>query len=235
MESFRPDTGVPHRLGDAQTEAHLDDHAHVLLAVIDAYEVTQDDAWLRRAGAIADVLRSRFRDPETGALRDRPVDAPAAVSQLDRPLLSIADAPAPSGNGAAALGLLRLHAYTGDVEARDQGRAILRAFAGSAGRLGSAAATWLRAVAWEIRPLTHIVVIEEPGGPLRAEALRAVRPRTVLRLLEPGAAPSGAALPPELAAMITGATPRAYVCVDHSCAPPAGDVAALRGLLHPRG
>ena len=236
-EAFDPEVGVLHRVGDPASGVHVDDHAHLLLALIDAFEQTQDAVWLERATQVARVLQRRFRDPQTGALRDRPLDETATVATLERPHFPVADAPSPSGNGAAALGFLRLHAYTADEQAADDGRAILRAFAASMGRLGSAAATWLKALAWELMPVTTVVVVEPPGGPIWESALRAFHPRTVVRRLDPGSADGAAAsdlaaLPPELAAMVTGESPRGYVCSGRTCAAPAHDAPSLTERLH---
>jgi hypothetical protein len=241
-DAFTPETGVLHRVGDPDTAAHVDDQAHMLVALVDAFEQTQDPVLLEHALSVARVLRRRFLDPATGALRDRPLDEAGAVEALERPYFPIADAPSPSGNGAAALGLLRLHAYTGDTAAAADARGILRAFAGSAGRLGSAAATYMKALAWDLRPLTTVVVVEETGGPMWKTALRSVHSRTVVRRFEPGskrpdqvrtpAVGQAAGLPPELAAMVTGDAPRGYVCTGHSCAEPASDAVTLTQRLH---
>jgi uncharacterized protein len=229
-EGWTPAQGVLHRVGDASSGYHVDDHAQLLLALIDAFETTQDARWLERAAQLGAALRTHFRDPATGALRDRPADAVTTAAPLDRPYYPIADAPAPSGNGAAALALLRLHAYTGAAEWHDDALSILRAFAGSAPQLGSSAATWMKAVAWATRPITTVVVVEEPDGTLLREALATWRPRTVIRQFAPGAVVPDA-VPPEVAAMLSADVPRAYVCAGRTCAAPVGDAAALRALL----
>lgn len=231
-EGFAPDRGVLHRVGDPGSGVHLDDQAHVLLALVDAFEHTQDRAWIEHAAAVARVLRDRFRDPETGAMRDRPLDEAGIIATLDRAYYPIADAPSPSGNGAAALGLLRLHAYTGDEQVQADARSILRAFAGSAAQLGSSAATWMKALAWHLRPVTTVVVVEETGGPMWASALRSFHPRTVLQRLDPTRVEAPDTLPPELAAMVTGEAPRGYVCSGRTCAAPAADAIELTERLH---
>lgn len=244
--SFTPDVGVLHRVGDPGAGVHVDDQAHMLIALIDAFEQTQNAVWLDHATSVADVLHRRFLDPAVGALRDRPIDDNSGVAALERPYFPIADAPSPSGNGAAALGLLRLHAYTGNSAAIDDARAILRAFAGSASRLGSAAATYMKALAWDLRRVTTVVIVEEADGPMWKTALRSVHPRTLIRRFEPGLKPPdqvrtaagrpavehAAALPPELAAMLTGEAPRGYVCSGRTCAEPATDAVALTQRLH---
>src|SRR5690606_12867218 len=150
-------------------------------ALLDAWEWTQEAAWLERARRAADVMVRRFATP-SGALADRPTDEPGHGA-LATPYLPIADAPTPSGHGAAALALQRLHAITGEAKWLEQASAILRAFGASAGRLTSSAATWMKALSWSVRPVTTVVVVGEPAdeatGMLLAEALKVYRPRTV--------------------------------------------------------
>lgn len=236
-EGFTPEAGVLHRVGDPGSAVHVDDQAHVLLALVDAFEHTQDRTWLDHATAVAGVLRRRFRDPQTGALRDRPLDESGDVATLDRAYYPIADAPSPSGNGAAALGLLRLHAYTSEPQVREDAQSILSAFAGSAAQLGSSAATWMKALAWDLKPVTTIVVVEEAAGPMWQSALRSFHPRAVVLRLDPqptgaGETPPTGTLPPELAAMVTGEAPRGYVCSGRTCAAPAADAIELTERIH---
>ncbi len=225
--------GVLHRLGDSASGVLLDDQAHVLLACLDAFEYRQDDGWLERARAVADILLARFLEPASGAFRDRPADADAPVAALEEPLLPIADSPAPSGNASAALGLLRLHALTQDALWQDTAHGVLRAFAGTAQRLGSSAATYARALAWVLLPVTTIVVVDD--GSAGADALfdaarRTYRPRTVLRRVRAGAV-DAATLPAELRAMVGADAPRAYVCAGRTCAAPVTAPDALVDVL----
>jgi uncharacterized protein len=231
VDAFREGRGLLHRVGDDGSGFHLDDQAHALLAFLDAYEATQDDAWLDDARRTAAVMTRRFRDAQSGALQDRPNDEPAIAGVLARPYLPVADAPSPSGNGSAALGLLRLHALTGDEHARDDARLILEALAGGAARLGSSAATWVKAVGWALLPVTNVVVVEEEGSDeLFRAALESPRPRTAIRRFAPGTT-EPAALPPALQAMITAEAPRAYVCAGTTCAAPVADAGALAVVL----
>jgi uncharacterized protein YyaL (SSP411 family) len=95
----------------------------------------------------------------------------------------------------------------------------------------------MKALAWDLRPMTTVVVVEETGGPLWKTALRSVHPRTVVRRFEPGLkrpdqVRDQAGLPPELAAMVTGDAPRGYVCTGRTCAEPASDAVTLTQRLH---
>jgi uncharacterized protein YyaL (SSP411 family) len=176
----------------------------------------------------------RFADPLDAGLRDRAAGSATLARPLARAVLPIADSPTPSGNGTAALALLRLAELTADDEIREQGVALLRAFAGAAGRLGSAAATYVRALGWATRDPVQVVVVGQGavGRELLETALRCYRPRLSVRWLEAGGVPQEQ-LPPHLAAMVDATSPRAYVCVGRSCHPPVATPQELTRLLHP--
>jgi uncharacterized protein len=234
LESFDAERGYAHRVGDRAAGELMEDQAQVAAALVDAFEVTQRTVYLERARAVVDVMLARFRDPGTGGLLDRARDADAPAAPLQRAHLPIADSPVPSGNGVAALTLLRLAALTGVASYEDEAHAILRAFAGSAGRLGASAATWMKALAWSVQPVTTVVIVgDTANGPARElldTALRAYRPRTVVRAFDADDVDPDA-LPVELRAMVTGAAPRAYVCAGRTCAAPVAAADALRDLL----
>ena len=202
-------------------------------ALVDAFELTQQPQRLAQAGEVVAVLLGRFRDPSSGAFLDRPRDAGAAVPALAQPHLPIADAPAPAGNAVAALTLLRLGALTHEQRYRSIGEQVLRAFAGSAPRLASAAATYVKALAWVTGPVTTVVVVDTGAArdsALFRAAIEEYRPRTVVRYFSPGDVQPDT-LPEELRAMVGAEAPRAYLCAGTVCATPVSDAGALRRLV----
>ncbi|MBI4545519.1 MAG: thioredoxin domain-containing protein [Gemmatimonadetes bacterium] len=233
-EGFRAAEGIAHRLGDGEAGSFLDDQAYVARALVDAFELTQRPEHLERAEQVVQVMLRRFRDPESGALLDRPREERAAVPVIEEPHRPIADAPAPAGNAVAALTLLRLAALQQREEYRETAGQVLAAFAGSAPRMATAAATYFRALAWAVRPVSTLVLVGAAGEPaaeaLWAAALRTYRPRTVVRRFEPGAV-LAETVPPELRAMVTAEAPQAYLCVGKTCAPPASRPEELAELL----
>jgi uncharacterized protein YyaL (SSP411 family) len=231
--AFDPQFGLTHRLGDRAAGEYLDDHAHFAQALLDAFEYTQNRICLERAESLADYVEAHFLDPRAGAYRDRPQHAAAPTRGMAEASYSIADAPVPSGNGVMALVLLRLAALNDSAELRQRGERVLRAFAGSAPRLGSAAATYVRAVAWATLPVTTVAVVgnaDAASDPLFQTALRTYRPRTIVRWLRAGAEPPPE-LPAELLAMMTAAAPRAYLCRGQTCVPPMDEPAQLAAAL----
>jgi uncharacterized protein YyaL (SSP411 family) len=158
------------------------------------------------------------------------------VPALAQRHLPIADAPAPAGNAVAALTLLRLGALTHEERYRSIGEHVLRAFAGSAPRLASAAATYVKALAWVTDPVTTIVVVDAGAArdsALFRAAIEEYRPRTVVRYFSPGGV-EPATLPEELRAMVGAEAPRAYLCAGTVCATPVADAGALRRLVRER-
>ncbi len=230
--AFQAERGVAHRLGDRDTAEQLEDQAHLAQAMLDAFEYTQNLDYLQRAAALADVVEDRFNH-ESGAYRDRPRDAEAPTRGLAEPSLSIADSPVPSGNGTMALVLLRLAAFLGEDAYRQRALRVLRAFAGTAPRLGTSAATYVRAMAWATKPITTIVVVGRTvpaGDPLLRAALRVYRPRTIVRWVRAGEADT-MALPPELQAMVSAEAPRVYICIGQSCLAPFTSAEELETAL----
>jgi len=232
-EGFDAEDGVAHRVGDASAGAYLEDQAFFAQALVDAFEWSQRPEYLERARMVVELMLRRFRDSESGALSDRPRDE-AGEALLAEPHLPIVDAPAPSGNGIAALTLLRLAALTGEEWYDERAREILAAFAGSATQVPTAMATYVRAVDWATSPVTTVVVVgakgDEGADALFRAALQTYRPRTVVRRFAPGAV-QAEALPPALAAMVSGEAPRAYVCAGQTCAAPVSDAGELEELL----
>jgi uncharacterized protein YyaL (SSP411 family) len=233
-EAFDLEDGVAHRIGGDESGGYLEDQAYFAQALLDAFEWTQQGGFLERARQAAEVMVRRHSDIESGALSDRPAADPAPVGLLAEPHLPVVDAPAPSGNGVAALVLLRLAVLTGAPEYRQRALEVLGTFAGLARREPTAIATYLRAVEWATRPVATVVVVgaedDETAVALLRTALRTARPRLTIRHLTPSAIDE-TSLPAALRAMVTAITPRAYLCVGESCAEPVSEPEALEKLL----
>ncbi|HYL95830.1 MAG TPA: thioredoxin domain-containing protein, partial [Terriglobales bacterium] len=115
----------------------LDDYAFSALACLDAYEATSDLSYFHFAQRIADRMIARFFDDAAGGFFDAEnTDAQDALGVLAARRKPFQDSPTPSGNSAAIMALLRLHAYTSDAAYRDKAERTLRVFAGVAEQFG---------------------------------------------------------------------------------------------------
>ena len=111
--------------GDAHLNAYLEDHAFLLEALLTLYEATFEQRWFERARALAETMIARFGDPERGGFFSTSDDHEELIARRKE----IGDHPIPSGNSAAAMGLLRLAALTGERAYEQQAEGVFRLFA----------------------------------------------------------------------------------------------------------
>ncbi|HKM48992.1 MAG TPA: thioredoxin domain-containing protein [Terriglobales bacterium] len=229
-----------------ESSGGLDDYAFAVIACLDAYEATADLSYFRFARAIGEAMVAWFFDAEAGGFFDTRGTAgeKTALGILGTRRKPFQDSPTPAGNSAAAIALLRLHAYTNDASHRDQAEQTLEVYAGVAGQHGIFAATYGLAVVRFLQPHTQVVVV---GNDEKATELyrTAVRPlglsRAVLRLDADKAVAQN--LPAALAETIPnlpalgGGRSFAVVCSGFACQPPVFDAQelarALRAQAHP--
>jgi uncharacterized protein YyaL (SSP411 family) len=141
----------------------------------------------------------------------------------------------------AAIGLLRLHHYTGDANYRDKAEQTLETFAGVAEQFGIFAGTYGIAVAHFFQPHTQVVVVIGDDADGRAAELYSAAAasfafgKSVIRLAANQAIADN--LPPALAATIpnlpdlTSGRSFAVVCSGFSCQPPVWEPGKLQEVL----
>jgi uncharacterized protein YyaL (SSP411 family) len=222
----------------------LDDYAFTLIACLDAYEASADLSYFRFAEKIAAAMITRFSDTREGGFFDiaiGPETDGMVLGALAARRKPMQDSPTPAGNPAAAIGLLRLYAYTNDQKYRTLAENTLKAFAAIAGHYGLFAATYGIALDMYLHPHTQVVVIGsgDQANKLQSAALaRFSLNKSVLRLAQGEAVPQ--MLPPALAETIPnlpavkeGKT-TAVVCSGFTCQPPTSDISELTTALEAR-
>ena len=108
----------PTTAAEARLAAYLEDHAFLLEALLTLYEATFDPRWFDAARELADTILDRFADAEHGGFFATADDHEALIARRK----DLEDAPIPSGASAAAFGLLRLAALTGEHALRGRRR-----------------------------------------------------------------------------------------------------------------
>jgi uncharacterized protein len=236
-EAWSDDRGLSHVIAYADASAEhrfvpgvLDDYAFTVIACLDAFEATADISYFRFAQKIADIMIALFYDETSGGFFDTPQTSTAALGALEARRKPFQDSPTPAGDPAAAIGLLRLYAFTNNTDYRDKAQDTLEVFAGVAEQFGIYAGTYGLASVWLAHPHLQIVIVGEGAA---AEALyrAAVKPfavnKTVLHIRD--AVAVGASLPPALAETIPNlpgigeGRPLAVVCSNFTCQPPISD------------
>src|SRR6202035_2997333 len=102
-----------HRIDGPALEGSLDDQVFGVIALLDAYETTLQPRYFEAAKPTLDLAIERYGNTESGGFFDRPSDA-APMGGLEVRRKPFQDSPTPSANSAAAIALVRMHAFTGE-------------------------------------------------------------------------------------------------------------------------
>jgi uncharacterized protein YyaL (SSP411 family) len=209
--------------GEARLNAYLEDHAFLLEALLTLYEASFESRWFEQGRALAETMIERFGDPERGGFFSTSEDHEELIARRKE----IGDHPIPSGNSAAALGLLRLAALSGERRYEEQAVSVLCLFARAAPRQPDAFAHLLRALDFRLAAVKEVALVGAELEPLAEVVRTAHRPHAVL-----AGGPEGSEVP----ALLEGRTEidgraAAYVCEHFTCRTPVTDAHALDALL----
>jgi uncharacterized protein YyaL (SSP411 family) len=209
--------------GDARLNAYLEDHAFLLEALLTLYEASFESRWFEQAEALAKATIARFGDPERGGFFSTSADHEELIVRRKE----IGDHPIPSGNGAAALGLLRLAALSGDDHYEAEARRVLHLFAKPATEHPETFAHLLRALDFHLSPTKEVALVGNDLNELAATVRTQFRPHLVL-----AAGLEGSDQPPLLQHRTElDGHPTAYVCEHFTCKTPVTSAKALASLL----
>jgi uncharacterized protein YyaL (SSP411 family) len=227
--------GFGHRIGGPALDGSLDDQVFGVLALLDAFESTLNVRYFAAAQKTMDLAIARYGDAEGGGFFDRAHDA-APMGGLDVRRKPFQDSPTPGANSAAAIALLRVHAFSGANRYRDLAEKTLEAFAKIAPQYGLFAATYGLAASLFIHHPVQIVVTgaadDWVAQSLELAARRTFRFGKAVLRVTPGTdtSPLPAALR-ETLPHLPADKPVAVVCAGQTCLPPASNATQLSALL----
>jgi uncharacterized protein YyaL (SSP411 family) len=214
--------------GEARLNAYLEDHAYLVEALLTLYEATFDVRWFDAARETADAMIDRFADAENGAFFTTSHDHEELIARRK----DADDHPIPSGNSAAAFGLLRLAALTGESRYSDHAEGVFGLLGRVAAQHPQAVAHLLRGIDFHLARVQEVALVAPAGqdgvGELSAVVRSKLRPHAVL-----AGGPEGTERP-ELMSGRTAVDGRAaaYVCENFACRRPVtepGELAAALG------
>ena len=213
--------------GRAKQDGFLDDHAFLAAGLLDLHEACGHRHHLEHARELVAALDARFWDDQNGGYYYTAHDGERLLAR-SKPG---ADGSLPSGNGAAALVLLRLFSLTGVEAYRDRAEEILRLFHEPARKNPFGYVTCLEALERYVGGGTEIVLVGV-AGTSSFELERAVADCYVPHLSIVRSAPADGAPPPLAEGRpAVGGLPTAYVCRHFSCSRPLTSADELRALL----
>ena len=209
--------------GRARIDAYLEDHAFLVEALVALYEATGEPRWYGEATALADGMIERFSDPERGGF----FTTASNHEQLAARRKDLEDSPIPSGNSAAALGLLRLGMLSGEGGYERHGLGVLRLLFPIAARHPGAFGHLLQAADFYLAPVKEVAIVGPPSeaAPLLRVVRDAYRPHVVLAVGEADGVP-----------LLEGRVPvdghaAAYVCERFVCQAPVASAEDLAEAL----
>jgi uncharacterized protein len=172
---------------------------------------------------LAETIVARFEDPERGGFFTTADDR----SQLIVRRKDLEDSPIPSGNSAAAYGLLRLARLSGNQDYERQAVGVLRLLFPLATRHPLAFGHLLRAADFYLASVREVAVVgpREEADELLKVVRGAFRPHLVLA----GGPPDGVPLLQGRDAVDGHAA--AYVCLHFACQAPVTSAAELSNAL----
>jgi uncharacterized protein YyaL (SSP411 family) len=196
--------------GNTRLNGYLDDYAFLAWGVLELLQARWRDDELEFARALVDAMLEHFEDKTSGGFFFTSDDHETLVFR-PKP---VHDEAIPSGNGIAALVLLRLGHLLGETSYLDAAERTLHALLGEAGQHPASCNTLLTALEESLHP-GEIVVIrgpEEEAWVWAQSAMSSYAPRRMVVALPP----ESASLPDRPArGQLT-----AYVCTGRSCSPP---------------
>jgi len=211
--------------GRAHLNAYLEDHAFLLEALLSLYEATFEQRWFERARSLAETMIARFGDAERGGFFSTADDHEALIARRKE----IGDHPIPSGNSAAAMGLLRLSSLTGERGYEQQAESVFRLFARPAASHPESFAHLLRAIDFHLSPTKEVALVGDDLAELASTVRTKFRPHLVL-----SGGQAGTETPELLKARTTiDGKPTAYVCEHFACRRPVTEAQQLEDLLQP--
>jgi uncharacterized protein len=218
--------------GVARFNAYLEDYALMAGAMIDTYEASLDARYLAQARALADVILERFIDREKGGFYFTSDDHEELITRAKAAF----DGSTPSGNSAAVMALLRLHAYTGDDRYATEAARALNLFADLIEKQPFGFAHMLEAADLYFREPVEIVLVGDRKSAEFREWIERTGliylPNRALFAADPngtggsGFIPEQARGKPQIAGRLT-----AYICRERTCSAPMTTFEAVKAAL----
>jgi uncharacterized protein YyaL (SSP411 family) len=220
----------------ARVAGVLEDYAFVASAALDAWESSGEMRYFTAAKQIADLMVERFCDVDNEGKSHGFFDvekASSGVGALSTRRKPLQDAPTPSGNGAAAGVLLRLHALTDEAAYRTRAMETLETFAGVVEHFGLYVASYGLALRRAVDAPVQVCVLGDDAAAdelMVAAMLRFAANKSVVRLRWE----QFKDLPPALGETLSHVEPGksvAMLCRDGSCLPSIAETQELLTAL----
>ncbi len=222
-----------YRQGRAIEKAFLDDHAFLMMGLLDLYEATFDTKWLIEAKKLGGQMVELFADDEEGGFFLAGKDG----EKLIAPTKPSSDGAIPSGNSIAALALLKLGRLTMNRHFEEQGGKVLDAFSAQLEQAPTYSSAMLEALSFSLGPGSEIIIAGSGESPDTRQMLKLARnkflPNVVVLLHDQDKADSSLyeIIPFVKNQIAVEGKATAYVCRNYACNKPINSVGEFEDML----
>jgi uncharacterized protein YyaL (SSP411 family) len=222
--------------GHASVAGIAADQVDLLGALIDAYQISGEEKYLKEARALADLIAAKYRD-RGGMIANRSGDGRAFAEHTS--VQAIYDLPLPSVQASAARAMRSLGELAFDGRYTKIADALLAPALATAGSgAGASLGTLGLALEEHADGGATVAIVGNPRDPrtqsLAETALSAYRPGKVVMRIDPSRAKRGA-MPESARAMYAAAadrnSPLAFVCAGSACSRPSTTTEQLRRAI----
>ncbi|MCB0723273.1 MAG: thioredoxin domain-containing protein [Ignavibacteriae bacterium] len=214
---------------ETKYEGNLADYSSFIQGLLDLYEASFDQKYLKTANDLALSMISIFYDNEHGGFYD--------ISGNDKSLLVRTkdefDGAEPSGNSIAILDILRLAQYTDNKDFTEKGKKSLDYFSGFMSQNPNSMANMLRALSFYLYKPKQIIITGDPSSQETQSLINTVNKRFIPdKIFIVASKVDDNSLIPYLSSIVTDKTkPMAYVCENYTCKLPVNNSVQLEKLL----
>lgn len=155
----RKDGGLNHSFKDGKStiNGYLEDYSFTIEALIDLYEATFDESWLREANALAEYTIAHFSDEKTGMFY--------FTSDIDPPLIArkteVNDNVVPASNSSMAKALFKLGHLSFNEPYIQRSKQMLRNVSPQMPKYGPGYSNWAQLMLFELYPFYEVVITGE--------------------------------------------------------------------------
>jgi len=162
-----------YRDGHSAYLGYIDDYAFLVWGLLELYEATLDEEFLRKTIKLNDEMINLFWDEKSGGFYFYGHDAEKLVIRPKE----VYDGAIPSGNSVAVFNMLRLFSLTGDTRLEKLAEQLFYAFGNSIKESPSAHAFLMAAISFYFVPKNEIVIVANKKDDLFSEMVREINNR----------------------------------------------------------
>ena len=143
------------RDGESGLQAHIDDYAFMINALIDLYETTFEIKFLKRAIELNEILMKEFWDEQNGGFYFTSSKSEELIARQK----DVYDGAVPSGNSVALLNLIRLSRFTANIYFEKKASLLVKYFSGYISKSPSVFCMFMCGLDFLFSSSTEIVIV----------------------------------------------------------------------------